>query len=209
MNTFLQIAFGFPTLLWTALLLFSLLYWVVAIVGIADFDVFDIDLDLTEAAGSGLAGLMATLGLTGVPLPLVLTAFSLSGWMVSYFGDLLLLTNLSPGLLSLIAGTLLFIVSLVTGTKLGALLIKPVKGLFKSTKACRRDVLGITGTAVYAISGDAGQIDCFVNGAHVRLQARSNQSIQPGEKAVVIKYHRELKAYQVIPEADFITGVTR
>ncbi|MBD3639553.1 MAG: hypothetical protein HUJ18_01035 [Marinobacter sp.] len=209
MNTFLQIAFGFPTLIWTAVLLFSLLYWVVAMVGIADFDVFDIDLDLTEAAGGGLTGLMATLGLTGVPLPVVLTAFSLSGWMASYFGDLLLLAMLSPGLLSLVAGTLLFLLSLVIGAKLAALLIKPLRGLFKSTKASSRDVLGITGTVAYAISPDAGQIDCFVNGAHVRLQARSNQSIQPGEKAVVIKYHRELKAYQVIPEADFITGVTR
>lgn len=209
MNTFLQIAFGFPTLIWTAVLLFSLLYWVVAMVGIADFDVFDIDLDLAEAAGSGLTGLMATLGLTGVPLPVVLTAFSLSGWMTSYFGDLLLLGMLSPGLLSLVAGTLLFLLSLVIGAKLAAILIKPLRGLFRSTKASSRDVLGITGTAAYAISRDAGQIDCFVNGAHVRLQARSNQSIQPGEKAVVIKYHRELKAYQVIPEADFITGVTR
>ncbi len=209
MNTFLQISFGFPTLIWTALLLFSVLYWLVAMIGMADFDVVDLDLDIADGGGSALTGLMATLGLTGVPFPVVLTSVTLGAWVTSYFGDLLLLNLLPTGLLVFVASALLFIVSLLAGAKLGALMIKPLKGLFKSTRACSSDVLGATGTAVYAISRDGGTMDCTVNGAQLRLQVRSVDPIAPGEKVVVIRYQSDLEAYQVVSEADFIAGVIR
>lgn len=209
MQNFLAIAFSFPTLVWTGLLLFCVLYWLTAMAGLADFDTIEVEPDGAEGGIEGVAGLMVTLGLDGVPLSVALTALSLCSWAVSYFAVLLLDSVNMGGVLYVILGVAILLASAVAGIKLATWLIKPLKPLFQNTKACNHDVLGKSGTAIYAISSNAGVLDCQVNGAHLRLDVRSNSEIAPGEKAVVIKYHKNEAVYQVVPEADFMTGLTR
>jgi len=209
METFITVSFGFPTVFWTALLLFCLLYWAVAMIGFADFDAPEIDPELPDGGLEGLTGLVSLLGLSGVPIPVALTSLSLSGWLICYFADLLLLDSDSSGFLATLISIAILIGSLIFAVKPSAWLVRPLKPLFKNTKSCNSDVLGKTGTVVYAISENDGVIDCMVNGAHLRLQARSSSDIEPGQKAVVIKYHKQDSVYQVVPEADFMTGLTR
>lgn len=209
MEAFFTITFSFPTLFWTGLLLFCLLYWGVALIGLADFDAPEIDPDLPDGGLEGIAGVMASLGLDGVPLSVALTAVSLCGWTVSYFSDLIVLSAFSGSLPSLVGGALVLIVSAVLSVKMASIVIRPVKPLFRNSRACNNDVLGKTGIVIYPISDKAGVIDCTVNGALLRLEARSHSDIASGEKAVVIKYHKSDAVYQVVPEADFLTGMTR
>ncbi|TGN39173.1 hypothetical protein [Marinobacter confluentis] len=209
MEAFFTITFSFPTLFWTGLLLFCLLYWAVALMGLADLDTPDIDADLPDGGLEGIAGVMASLGLGEVPLSVALTAVSLCGWTISYFGDLLVLSMFASGFPSIIGGALVLLVSAALSIKSAAIVIGPLKPLFRNSRACNNDVLGKTGVAIYAISDTTGVLDCMVNGAHLRLEARSHSEIAPGEKAVVIKYHKHDAVYQVVPEADFLTGMTR
>lgn len=56
METFFTLISSFPTVLWTGLLLFCLMYWGVALIGLADFDTPEID---PEIAMAGLGALRA------------------------------------------------------------------------------------------------------------------------------------------------------
>lgn len=209
METFFTLISSFPTVLWTGLLLFCLMYWGVALIGLADFDTPEIDPELPDGGLEGIAGIAASLGLDGVPLSVALTAISLSGWTISYFADLLIFGPEASGLVAMIGSILILLGSALLCLKPAAWIIKPLKPLFKNTRASNNDLLGATGIVVYAVSPTAGVIDCAVNGAHLRLEARSSTEMAPGEKAVVIKYHKNDAVYQVVPEADFLTGLTR
>lgn len=209
METSITIMFAFPTVLWTGLLLFCLLYWAVALIGLADFDAPEVDPDLSDGGLEGIAGVLASIGLDSIPLSVALTAISLSGWIISYFLDLWLIAPDASGLWATLGATLILIVSIALSLKPAIWLVRPLKPLFKSSKACNHDALGKTGTVIYAISPNSGVLDCTVNGAHLRLEARSSYEMSAGEKAVVIKYHKQDAVYQVVPEADFMTGLTR
>lgn len=209
MERLVTVVFGFPTVLWSGLLLFCLLYWAVALIGFADFDAPEADPELSDGGLEGLAGVLASIGLGGVPLSVALTAISLSGWITSYFLDLWLIAPDASGLWATLGTILILIGSILLSLKLAAWLVRPLKPLFKNNKASNQDVLGKTGTVVYTISPESGVLDCTVNGAHLRLEARSSYEIPAGEKAVVIKYHKQDAVYQVVPEADFMTGLTR
>jgi membrane protein implicated in regulation of membrane protease activity len=209
MERFFTIMFGFPTVLWSGLLLFCLLYWAVALIGFADFDAPEVDPELSDGGLEGIAGVLASIGLDGVPLAVALTAISLSGWIISYFLDLWLIAPDASGLWATLGAILILIGSMALSLKPATWLIRPLKPLFKSNKACNHDALGKTGTVIYAISPNSGVLDCTVNGAYLRLEARSSYEIPAGEKAVVIKYHKQDAVYQVVPEADFMTGLTR
>ncbi len=90
MEAFLINTFSYPTVLFTVVLIVMVVYWLFAIVGLVDIDVLDLDLDLESDADleslTGLAGLMVTLGLTGVPITIVLTVLALFAWLITYFG---------------------------------------------------------------------------------------------------------------------------
>lgn len=74
-STFLLIAFNFPTVLFTILLMVSVIYWAVAMFGFFEEGVDN---------AMELSGLLATLGLHGVPLPITITLLSLFSWLSSY-----------------------------------------------------------------------------------------------------------------------------
>lgn len=209
MEAFFASAFGFPTVIWTALLLFCLMFWGVSIIGLLDFDTPEMDPELPDGGLEGIAGLLSSLGLGGVPLSVALTSVSLCGWLISYFSALWLLGPDSDGWFSLVLSIVILLGSALAAPKPAAWLISPLKPLFKSTKASNSDVLGKTATVVYTVSPNEGVVDCMVNGAHLRLEARSSMEMKPGEKAVVIRYHKQDSVYQVVPEADFMTGLTR
>jgi len=113
METFMAIVISFPTVLWTGLLVFCLLYWSVALVGLADFDTPEIDPDFPDGGLEGIAGVMASLGLDGVPLSVALTAVALSGWTISYFSNLAVIGLDASGLARFIEAIVILIASVL------------------------------------------------------------------------------------------------
>ncbi|MGW5875089.1 DUF1449 domain-containing protein [Nocardiopsis terrae] len=103
MGLFLSAAFGFPTVLFTPMLVVVLGYWIFVIVGAADTEM----LDSVDADGdvAGLSALMGRAGLTGtapkaseggggrrvgqVPVTVTLTMLICVAWFVSMMGSIL------------------------------------------------------------------------------------------------------------------------
>ena len=91
MEAFFANIFSYPTVFFTVILLVLAVYWLFAILGMVDIDVLDLDMDVdadvdVDLEGmTGLAGLLVTLGLTGVPVTVVMTLLALLAWLLSYF----------------------------------------------------------------------------------------------------------------------------
>jgi len=91
MEPFHQTVTSFPTVIFTTLLFVCIFYWAVAALGLVDIDFIDFDMDgdidlddSVEFQGS-IAGLLMKLGLNGVPTTIIITVFTLTGWVLSYF----------------------------------------------------------------------------------------------------------------------------
>ena len=79
MGDFIAAVVSYPTAVYTTMLGVVLVYWLLAIIGIVDFDSSGVDLDL-EAHAEGsvtdvgvLAGYVVAMGLNGVPFSIVVS----------------------------------------------------------------------------------------------------------------------------------------
>lgn len=213
METFLTITFSFPTVIFTVLLAVAIIYWLISLLGIAgDGDVADGDLiDGDFGDSTDFGGLMVTLGLRGVPLPLVLTLLFLSGWSLSYFADLLLGQYLGDGVMRLLFIVAVVPLAFVCGLFMTSFLVRPLRPLFR--RALHQPLeKRIIGTPCVIVSGTVdnnnGRAEAFLDGAHLILQVRSDQPFSHRDRAVLVEYLSDQKAYWVIPEADFHAGAT-
>lgn len=211
METFLTITFSFPTVIFTVLLAVAVIYWLISLLGIAgDTDIGDGDLiDGDIDASTDFGGLMVTLGLHGVPLPLVLTLLFLGGWSLSYFADLLLGQYLGDGIIRV-----LFIIATVPFALVGALfltsfLIRPLRPLFRRAfhQPLEKRIVGAPCVIVSSsVSTSSGRAEAMLDGAHLILQVRSDHNFSHRDRAVLVEYLSDQKAYWVIPEAEFQAG---
>jgi hypothetical protein len=87
MGVFLSTAFGFPTVLFTPMLIVVLGYWIFVIVGAADTEMLDsVDADGDAA---GLSAVLGKAGLGRVPVTVALTMLICAAWFVSMMGSIL------------------------------------------------------------------------------------------------------------------------
>ncbi|MEN7344226.1 MAG: DUF1449 domain-containing protein, partial [Pseudomonadota bacterium] len=75
MNPFYENISSFPTIVFTILLVLTVLFWAGAVLGFVDLDILDFDADVgdlnadsSHATPDVLAGLLLRFGLTGVPV---------------------------------------------------------------------------------------------------------------------------------------------
>ena len=138
----------YPTVVFTGLVMFVTLYWMVSLLGMVDMDVVDLghvsgdaggDLSGESIGGEGLpdlpptgafTGLMLKFGLYGAPLIIILTLISLIGWLLSYFYTSLLHQYFSSGILYYVFGTGALILVLVVSMWLTGVIISPIRKKF-------------------------------------------------------------------------------
>ncbi len=219
MDPFYQNIASFPTVVFTFLLAIVVLYWIVAVLGLVDIDV--LDFDLPDSAGANpdsgmsnanvLAGLMLKLGLHGVPVTIIVSLIALTGWLLSYFIVHFTFGFIPDGVLEFIAGIPVLFVSLYVSAMLTALLIKPMRPLFK--KASQETIKNILGqTAIVRTSRvdqSFGEARLEDGGAGLILKVRSGEgaTFKAGDRVVLLEYLVEQNAYRVVSEEDFRTGV--
>lgn len=126
METFFAVAFSFPTVIFSVLLCVAIIYWLISLSGMGDVDA-EGDID----ASGDFSGLMVTLGLQGVPLPLVLTLVFLTGWLSSYFIDLLFGSLVPSGLIHWLYGAAVVVVSFMVGILATSVVVRPLRPLFR------------------------------------------------------------------------------
>lgn len=215
MSEFLGLILSFPTVIWTGLLGLFLLYWLMAIAGVVDLDIFDIDVDMDADAGSvgGVAGLLSTLGLTGVPIMISLSILVLLAWILSFLGQYLLfpLAGTMFGGLSIVLLTLmsvvLFIGVLVLSVPITAAIVKPMAPMFVSHGAVtNKDFLGYTcEITTGSVTEKFGQASIDDHGAGLLVSVRASEpnSFKKGDRAVIISYDATGGVYQIVSESEF------
>lgn len=208
MPLFISIITSFPSVIFTVLLSVAVLYWLISLSGLVDSDV--VEGDVGEGGSLALGGLLATLGLHGVPLPLVITLLALTGWLFSYFAMLLLGTHLNPGLLLWVFNGVVLILGLVVATIVTSLLIRPLRPLFRPAQhlPIEQRLTGKQCTVRSAeVTKEKGRADVHIDGDHLILQVRSDSALERGERAIIIQYLFTEDAYWVVSEKDFEAGL--
>lgn len=217
MSDFIQVTMTFPTLIYSVLLAFCVVYWLVAATGTIEPDavdgLFDLDADVAHGDpsggdGIGLAAILSKLGLSGVPIMVILTVLSFCGWLITYFVQLFLLQPM-PGLMRWVLGAAVLLGALIPGVAITSMLLRPVaKMLAKLTPPETRSMLGRQGTVLSPeVTAEGGRVSIEDGGAGLILQARSKDgtTLQRGDAIVLIHHDTDADIYDVIPATEFHT----
>ena len=214
MEAFFANIFSYPTVFFTVILLVLAVYWLFAILGMVDIDVLDLDMDVdadvdVDLEGmTGLAGLLVTLGLTGVPVTVVMTLLALLAWLLSYFAVHLLFFWEHGSLMSYLVGSALIPAAIAVAIPVTAQLIKPLKPLFRKVYTPPPDkvLLGrsckVRSTRVDERFGEA-IADLHGASLILRIRGEAEKNLQRGDPVVLIEYRPDDNSYWVVPEAEF------
>ncbi len=212
MDTFTGIISSYPTNIFSIVLGIMLVFWIFAILGMFDIDilspdggddVFELDADF-DGEIPGFVGLLHTLGLTGVPLTLVISILALIGFSLSYFTSRWFLAPLGSDLIRYLFGTGILIGSTLIAIPLTARVIRPLKPLFvKHYAPSKKDYIGhVCVVTSSSVSEAFGVAVVETGGAPIQIDIRtSNGEVYPkGASLRVADYDAERDLFAVISE---------
>jgi hypothetical protein len=211
MDPFYQNIASFPTVLFTFFLLLTLLYWLVAVLGLIEIDVLDFDIPDAESDFSTpdvLAGLMLRFGLQGVTVTIIISIVSLFSWLISYYLVYFIFALVPDGLLEFLVGIPIIFVALYGGVMITAVLIKPLRPLFK--KAQQQTVKHILGQTALVrtsrVDKDFGEATLEDGGAGLILKVRAtgDATFSKGDRVVLLQHVTDTNVYRVISEEEFL-----
>lgn len=144
MNLFLGTAFGFPTVLFTPMLIVTLGYWIFVIVGAADTEALDSVDDSGDAAG--LSAVMCRVGLGRVPVTVALSTLICVAWFVSMMGSIMTsLLDVSSTPLLIALGSVVLLIALVAAWAVTSGLVMSVQRFLpKRHGDSKRELVGRT-----------------------------------------------------------------
>lgn len=211
MYNFLETVLSFPVVLFSMGLALTSIYWLLVCCGILDSEPVDIDVQALSAYDKATAeagkGLFFNLGLAGVPISLTLTLVSLTGWLASYFIQLLLIQQLSLGFFYFPLGFVSSLFSLLVALVTTVLVVRVFKPLMRKIKGpppmpiCGQ-VAVVRSATVTRQRGTALLND---GGAGLLLQVRTLDAteLKRNERVVLLQYLCDEHVYLVIAESDF------
>lgn len=207
----------YPTIVFTGLVMFVTLYWVVSLLGLADMDSVDLgdvggdvggEADVSNLSSTGFfTGLMLKFGLYGVPLIIILSLISLIGWLLSYLYTSFLHQNVDSGILYYVFGTGALVFVLVISMWLTGLIISPIrKNIAKIPKRNASSNIGkIAVVRTLSVTDKHGEAVLNDGGAGLILKIRSDMSdnqLKQGDKVVLVAYLDDANTYRVTPVED-------
>lgn len=207
MSEFLDVITRFPTAIWTTLLGVLIAYWLLAVVGLVDFDSLGGDLetevraDLDGAELSTYASYVVAMGLNGVPFSIVITLLVLVAWVLCSLAAQWLLPWVPTWPLQWLVGAAVLGLSLVLSVWVTARLIRPMRGLFV-THLARGNASLVGGTCrVLSLRVDEhhGHAEVAQRGASllIRVWAETPNPLTKGSVAVILEYDPGRGSYLV------------
>ncbi|MEH0155219.1 hypothetical protein V6R21_13820 [Limibacter armeniacum] len=189
---------------YTILMAVVALYWLSVIIGVLDFDTFDIDLDAdADIEVDGEIGAMAQVlhyfNIGELPLMIIFSFWFLFMWVGS------VLTNHYLGNDSwLIAGAIL-IPNAFVSLMLTKYATKPFQKAFSHlTKEEDTSVIGKECKLIIPASLDKkGQAEVYTSGYHQRVYVKplDDKKLQKGDTALIIEFDEQQKCYLIEPLA--------
>ncbi|MET0027112.1 MAG: hypothetical protein ABW101_05705 [Candidatus Thiodiazotropha sp.] len=215
MDLFASIISSYPTNIFSIVLGVMLVFWIFAILGMLDIDIlspeggddiFEIDAEV-DTEMPGFVGLLHTLGLTGVPLTLVISIIALIGFSLSYFISRWFLVPMGSDLLRYILGTGVLVGSTLTAIPLTARLIKPLKPLFvKHYAPSKKDYVGYVCVVTSSSANEEFGIGVIeTSGAPIQIDIRTTngEAYTKGANLRVARYDSVEDFFEVISEAKY------
>lgn len=212
MDSITTIIGSYPTVIFTVLLGVVLLYWVLALVGLVDFEHGGIEIDLShemdlhadDADLTDLASYVVAFGLNGVPFSIVISLIVLFSWLFTGLAAQYLLPYIPTSLLTFLVGTAIMVLGFCLAIVVTARVIRPMRGLFVTHNA--RSNQSLVGLGCKILTGEVtekfGRAEVAVNDAtiNIRVWANSPNALAKGARAIIIDYDAATSSYQVEPE---------
>jgi len=196
----------------TFLLFFSLLYWVIVMLGAIDLDFFDIDIDLDMDADvdvdldapdnvsiGWLNSVLVFFNLAQIPLMIFITFLALPMWFIGVVSNYYLgVTNVALAFLLLIPN---FIVSLLIAKFATMPFVKLFTRLKKEETSMESLKGSICKVILVATEQHVGQAEVKQDGSSFLINTKSpkGQKINKGETALIIEYNEENKIFFIEP----------
>ncbi len=186
----------------TILLVFVLVYWLTVVIGFADLDAFDIEVDIETEVNSDMSvgwfnHVLYFFNLGQVPLMLFLSFLALPMWLLAIAAtDFLNLESISLSFLFLLPN---FVLSLF----IAKLLTQPFVTLFDKLEAAAEDNIQIVGkvctVVLNATEEKLGQARLEERGSVLMLNVRTRKgtALAKGQTGLIIDYLPE-KSYYII-----------
>jgi hypothetical protein len=205
MENFLSIAFSFPTLIFTVLLIIVSGYWMLTIMGLFDIDLLDMEIDFDYGGEvgpvGGMSGVMIALGLVGIPITIILSFIILFAWLGTYLASLYVLSYFDAGLWFWAGAFAAIIVSVVMAIPMTIAMTKPMRRFFNISYATKsNDLIGeICQVITSEVSDIFGEAELHKEGDHYIFQVRAKQGnlIKKGDDIVLIEYDHEQHLYHI------------
>ncbi len=215
MDAFTDVISSYPTNIFTIVLGIMLIFWIFAILGMFDIDIFpsdtgedafDTDIDL-DGEIPGFIGLLHTLGLTGVPFTLVISIIALIGFTLCYFSSAWILIPLGSSLIRYLGGSAVLVASLAIAIPVTAQIIKPMKPLFvKHFAPSKRDYIGhvcvVTSSSVNNEFG-IGIVETTGPPIQVDIRTQDGEVHSKGDSLRIADYDQAKDTFDVISEEKF------
>ena len=203
---------SWPTMVYTVLLGVVLIYWVLALLGMVDFESSGIDLDIDTHADAHaddlgqIASYVVAMGLNGVPFSIVVSLLVLVGWLLTALASVLLLPWVPTELLRWAAGAALLLVAGALSIVITAQLVRPLRGLFVTHAATSN--ASLVGQVCRVLTGVVderqGRAEVAQRGAsiNIRVWAPSPNPFKRGDHALVTDYDPATLRYRIDPMPD-------
>ncbi len=232
MQPFYDNVTSFPTVIFSFFLIMAILFWCTTMLGLIDIDFLDFHHDVGDFVGdhgtfdahssanhhdlshaNSIGGLLLKFGLDGVPVTVIISLLAVIGWFVSYYIVHFTFGYLPFEWLRYVAGIPVFAASLYVAIKVTAVLIKPLKPLFKqiNQEPLHKQVLGqVAVVRSSKITQDFGEAVLDDGGAGLLLKVRCGDKdegkFKKGDAVVLLEYQENSNAYRVISEEEFTGG---
>jgi len=182
----------------TILLMFTVLYWLIVVVGVIDIDALDLDLDM-DGDLNGLTSVLSFFNIGHMPLMVFVTFFTIPLWMIT------LMSNDLFGISTFIVGMLIFIPAIFVSLFVAKFFTIPVAKFYrkisKETEAIK-NLIGRVCTAKLPISHDRkGQAEIKINGTSILITAKTREghTVQKNTTALIIEFQKDQNFYFVEP----------
>jgi hypothetical protein len=213
MGNFYAAVFSYPTAVFSALLGIVLVYWVLAMIGLVDFEHSGLDLDLDIEAQADadpselgtLATYVVAFGLSGVPFSVAVSLVVLYGWVASCLAGMWLQPLVPAGVLGWLAGTGVFGAASALAIVLSARTIRPLRKLFVTHAAISN--ASLVGQLCRVVTGQVnqrvGRAEVAQRGAsiNIRVWAKEPNALTKGSSARIVDYDAERSRYLIAPDA--------
>lgn len=209
--SFIAAALAYPTVIWTVVLSFMMLYWLLVAGGALDAEALGTADSAAEAAGaaageafahgaadhagiSDAAGLLSRLGLRKVPLTVTATAIAL----INFAGCHLALRFTGP--VGTGMGVAVLLAVFVVSVPLGGVLVRPLRPLFHVHSAPSRQALvGKVGEVCTGrVDEGFGQARVEDGGAGliIEIRASGKAALKRGDRALLLSWDPVREAFE-------------